>query len=183
MFFLPLIAKNARLLLTVFVFGFFLLSLWYYNHNNCKFSIIKKKQHSKFMIQKLNNSLEVTTNKEDILNRHKRLFLFSKISTISRIILFVLLTIYFKDWRFIFCILFSYYGGIFSEFGKFPLLITLSLAILYSFLFGFVWNSYFSLFFFSYLYGYILFSFGTSFRRKLENKKFTISKPQSQFFD
>ena len=127
------------------------------------------------MIQKLNNSLGVVIDKDDFLQKHKRLFLLSKIATISPIVLFVLLTVIFQDWRFLFCILFSYYGGILSEFGKYPLLIAITIFILYSMLFGFIWNNYLSLFFFSYLYGHIVFSSGTRFRRKLENKKFVLT--------
>jgi hypothetical protein len=50
----------------------------------------------------------------EFLSNHRNVIIFSRISTISPLIIFPLLSFYFHDWWFLLGILFSYIGGFFS---------------------------------------------------------------------
>jgi|ERR1035437_1610058 hypothetical protein len=119
---------------------------------------------------------------DEFLSNHRRAKFFSKISTISPIIIFPLLSLYFQDWWLLFGILFSYMGGLLSI-KSIWLIIIIVLTIVYSLISGFVLNSYINILFLCYLYGHITFSLGNYFLNKFENTKSDIENQGYKMLD
>jgi hypothetical protein len=106
----------------------------------------------------------------EFLSNHRNAVMFSRISTISPLIIFPSLSFYFHDWWLLLGILFSHIGG-FLSIKQLWIIIVLILTISYSLIFGFVSNSYVNIFFLCYTYGHITFSLGRYFENKLEETK------------
>jgi len=109
----------------------------------------------------------------EFLSSHKNVIIFSRIATTSPFIIFPLLSFYFHDWWLLLGILFSYIGGTLSL-KQIWIIIVIVLTIIYSFKFGFIWNSYVNIFFLFYLYGHITFTLSRYFSIKFEKTKSNI---------
>ena len=106
----------------------------------------------------------------EFLSNRRNAIISSRISTMSPLIIFPLMSYYFHDWWLLLGIVFSMVGGFFSI-KPIWIIIALVLTISYSLKFGFVWNSYANIFFLCYTYGHITFSIGRYFDNKFEETK------------
>jgi hypothetical protein len=117
----------------------------------------------------------------EFLKNHSKQILFSKISTISPMIIFPLLSFYFQNWWLLLGILFWNLGG-FLSMNNIPLAIALILTISYNAIFGFALTSYVNIFFCCFVLGFIAFTVSSYQMLKFEKTKLKIKEEiDSQF--
>ena len=117
----------------------------------------------------------------EFLSNHKKIMIFTKISTWSPLIIFPLLAFYYGDWWLLLGIFFSSIGAFFSA-NPLNIIIILVLTISYSLIFGFLLNSYPNIFFLSYAYGHFTYSFVRYFEKKLGETKSKIKNQADQMY-
>jgi|ERR1035438_4621418 hypothetical protein len=111
----------------------------------------------------------------EFLLAHRNVIISTRISTLSPLIIYPLLSLYFHDWLLLLGIVFSHLGGLLSI-KKIWIIVAMVITISNSLIYGFIFDSYVNIFFLCYTYGHITFSIGRFYLKKFEDTKVKIQK-------